>query len=182
MGLGSCFTSLFARLAFNTCEDLYCAHVCWSHESELLPIQDRRPLSAPLTPPVNKKKKKNAYSARASFVTWLRHCWGVTDFILLMFTPSRNGSVWSGGTNYLKDWSAGVPKRDSLLSQRLVPSTWSNPFHSYSMFNNNVGSNYRFVIVLSIFYICMHHKLDVTILHQTCTTSELLPIQLVHRS
>ena len=30
----------------------------------------------------------------------------------------------------------------------------------------NVGSNYRFVIVLSIFDTYMHHKLDVTILQQ----------------
>ena len=34
-------TSLFARLAINTGEDLYCAHICWSDESELLSIQDR---------------------------------------------------------------------------------------------------------------------------------------------
>ena len=33
-------TSLFARFAFNTGENLYCAHACQSHGSELLPIQD----------------------------------------------------------------------------------------------------------------------------------------------
>ena len=35
-------TLLFARLTFNTGEDLYCVHVCQSHGSELLPIQDQR--------------------------------------------------------------------------------------------------------------------------------------------
>ena len=35
-------TSLFARLPFNTGENLYCAHACRSHGSELLPTQDRR--------------------------------------------------------------------------------------------------------------------------------------------
>ena len=35
-------TSLFTCLALNTSEDLYCAHICRSHGSELVPIQDRR--------------------------------------------------------------------------------------------------------------------------------------------
>ena len=33
-------TSLFACLAFNTGEDLYCVHICRSHGLELLPIQE----------------------------------------------------------------------------------------------------------------------------------------------
>ena len=53
-------TSLFACLAFNTGEDLYCVQICWSHGSELLPIQERRHLSACTPPPkspLTKKKK-----------------------------------------------------------------------------------------------------------------------------
>ena len=69
------FTSLFACLVFNTGEDLYCVHVCWSHGSELLPIQDRRYLSA--HPPLLTKKNffQNACSAQVLFVTWLHHWW-----------------------------------------------------------------------------------------------------------
>ena len=82
-------TSLFARLAFNTREDLCCAHVCRSHGSELLPIEDRRHFKNSLKnnlniatskmqkiywgsmrpPPPTKKNKNQKTSARASSVT-----------------------------------------------------------------------------------------------------------------